>query len=72
MCAAVSNHGGGQWMVEQCTFRQINSAGLECTTRPYEYADSRVVPEERRKTGQGEAIIRHNHSPIVARQEFAV
>ena len=57
---AVTTRGGGHWIIEDCTFRQINSAGLEFGDHPFERDDPHPLNPSRTWRGSGHTIVRRN------------
>jgi hypothetical protein len=61
-CGAITTRGGGRWLIEDCTIRQVNSAGLEFGNNAFEYRD----PNPQNTGGKnlkrtGFTIARNNH-----------
>ncbi|MCC5848501.1 MAG: right-handed parallel beta-helix repeat-containing protein [Verrucomicrobia bacterium] len=58
---AVSTLGGGHWIIEDCRFRGINSAGLEFGDHPFEHGDADPRNPGRGWASEGFVIARRNH-----------
>ncbi|TVR11749.1 MAG: right-handed parallel beta-helix repeat-containing protein [Planctomycetota bacterium] len=55
--AAVTTRGGGYWIIEDCHFQQINSAGLEFGDHPFEHHDPHPLNRGRKWHGQGHVVV---------------
>lgn len=57
---AVSTRGGSHWIIEDCSFNQINSAGLEFSDYPFENKDPHPANPGHKWRGSGHVIVRRN------------